>query len=268
MLSSTTGVNHWTKWLKSTVSDDSIKRNKIDVDVLSYATIRNTYLKLQQQKLQQEDASEKEQLETANRRIEALEASAKERLEWEQVLSNEHKSAEERVKLAEGQRQSNAFRIQQLIGQLREQGETPDSNIQLPTAWSEFSDWCRTNLSGRVILAQKAHREIKNPDFNEPESAAKCLMWLANEGRDWKMKGGDGTFREYIIEPGYVNAHCGSDVHKTNWQGRPHEVAWHIKNGGNTRDPKRCLRIYYFWDDSSQQFVVSEMPAHRVTGAS
>ena len=41
---------------------------------------------------------------------------------------------------------------------------------------------------------------------------------------------------------------------------------WHIKNGG-TRDPRRCLRIYYFWDATTQQVVIADMPAHRVTEA-
>ena len=44
-------------------------------------------------------------------------------------------------------------------------------------------------------------------------------------------------------------------------------VEWHIKNGGNTRDPRRCLRIYYFWDEDSQQVVIATMPAHIQTGA-
>jgi hypothetical protein len=51
-------------------------------------------------------------------------------------------------------------------------------------------------------------------------------------------------------------------------QGRRLEADWHIKNGGNTRDPWRCLRISYRWDDVTQQIVVAEMPAHGRAGAS
>jgi hypothetical protein len=36
----------------------------------------------------------------------------------------------------------------------------------------------------------------------------------------------------------------------------------HLRCGGNTRDPKRCLAIYYFWDDDSQQVVVGWLPGH------
>ena len=36
----------------------------------------------------------------------------------------------------------------------------------------------------------------------------------------------------------------------------------HLKSGGNTRDPTRCLRIYFFWDDDEQQVVVGSLPGH------
>jgi hypothetical protein len=55
--------------------------------------------------------------------------------------------------------------------------------------------------------------------------------------------------------------------HDVTWQGQRYTVDWHINNGGNTRSPKRCLRIYYFWDAATQQFVVADMPAHRRTTA-
>ena len=44
-------------------------------------------------------------------------------------------------------------------------------------------------------------------------------------------------------------------------------LPWHLKNGGNVRDPKRCLRIYYFWEPDTQRTVIDHLPAHRRTGA-
>ena len=51
------------------------------------------------------------------------------------------------------------------------------------------------------------------------------------------------------------------------WQGQQHTADWHIKNGGNTRDPRRCLRIYYFWEHATQQVVIADMPGYRTSGA-
>ncbi len=82
------------------------------------------------------------------------------------------------------------------------------------------------------------------------------------------MNGGEGSLREEPVEDGIKNAHCGRDQYDVTWQGALYTADWHIKNGGNTRDPRRCLRIYYFWDPSTQQIVVTDMPAHKVTDAS
>ncbi len=74
--------------------------------------------------------------------------------------------------------------------------------------------------------------------------------------------------RDEQIEEGIRNAPCGNDEFEVTWEGRTHSVDWHVKTGGNTRDPARCLRIYYFWEPSSKVIVIADMPAHRRTGAS
>jgi hypothetical protein len=53
-------------------------------------------------------------------------------------------------------------------------------------------------------------------------------------------------------------------------EGRTQCARWMRTLAGNesTRDPTRCLRIYYSWDPSTQQMIVADMPYHRRTGAS
>ena len=36
----------------------------------------------------------------------------------------------------------------------------------------------------------------------------------------------------------------------------------HVRSKSNTRDPKRCLAIYFFWDDESRQVIVCSLPGH------
>jgi hypothetical protein len=107
---------------------------------------------------------------------------------------------------------------------------------------------------------------VKAPAFADVGLAARCLLWLANDYRERRLHGGGGDLR-VNIESGIQNDRCGADSFRTSWQGRNFDVEWHIKNGGNTRDPTRCLRIYYFWDEASQQIVIASMPAHIHTGA-
>jgi hypothetical protein len=79
---------------------------------------------------------------------------------------------------------------------------------------------------------------------------------------------GGGSLREIVVEEGIRNSPCGEDTYEFDWSGRKFSADWHIKNGGNTRDPSRCLRIYYCFDEQTQQIIVSDMPAHRRTEAS
>jgi hypothetical protein len=94
------------------------------------------------------------------------------------------------------------------------------------------------------------------------------LKWLATKARESLMGQTGLVLSELPIEVGVRNAHCGSDQFDLDWNGRRFTADWHVKNGGNTRDPKRCLRIYYFWDDETNQIVIADMPAHRRSAAS
>lgn len=91
-------------------------------------------------------------------------------------------------------------------------------------------------------------------------------MWLAGPCRDRRTKGG-GSIANVPIEQGVENSPYGADTFQFDLHGQRLDADWHVKRGGNTRDPVRCLRIYYAWDEATQQIVVADMPAHRRTGA-
>lgn len=266
-LSTPDGVAQCTRWMRSLAATESVRRTLLGREVLAFSAIRNASLQLRQQQLRQEGASETEQLAAANARIEALEREVFDQNSSLEYFDGEHKRAEERAETAEEQSRAAAFRIQQLIEQIKETGSAVDTNIELPSSWRNFANWCDVNLAGRVALSPFARRQVRSPEFEDAQSAARCLLWLATECRERRMKGGEGSLREEIVEDGVRNAHCGKDQFDLDWQGQRQTADWHIKNGGNTRDPKRCLRIYYFWHAPTQQIVIAEMPAHRRTDA-
>ena len=133
----------------------------------------------------------------------------------------------------------------------------------LPDRWDLFNGWCEDKLAGRVLLTPQARRGLRSAEFEDIHLAARCLLWLAKELRDAKIYGNDGSLRDRVVEPGIANAHCGADTFEMEWQGKQCLVEWHIKSGGNSRDPRYCLRIYYFWDAPSQHVVIAALPAHR-----
>lgn len=253
------------RWI---AANGSVRRLQLGKDVLAFAALKSQGLQKKQLSLQNVGASEREQLEAANERINLLERELAESINYEQQFSDLHQDAEHRAETAEAQWKAATFRIQQLIEQLRTSGVAPDAKIVLPEDWQEFANWCDTNLAGRVVLAPQARRYLRSSEFEDIGLAARCLLWLANDYYAVKTGDNEGSLRDYVLEAGVMNAHCGSDDYEIEWQGRKHTVEWHIKNGGNTRDPTRCLRIYYFWDEVALQAVVATMPAHRRTAAS
>lgn len=251
------------RWL---VANESLRRLRLGDDVVAFSAVRELSLDFERQRLKQAGSSEAEQLKAAQIQVDALKDDLeRSKGETEQWLS-EYARAEEEAQNYQQQLRAAQFRIQQLLTQIKERGDEPDSAVQLPESWDAFADWCDEILSGRVMLSGRARRETKSADFNDPQTAARCLLWLANEYRDSRMNGAAGDLRKPIAD-GIHNERCGADSFDFAWNGRQVPVEWHIKNGGNTRDPRRCLRIYYFWDEESQVVVIATMPAHVRTGA-
>jgi hypothetical protein len=256
------------RWIRSTAAHESIRRQRMGIDVVPFASIRSSALELKQQRLAQEGASDNEQLQAAQARISALELQITDEKTTSDYVAGEYDEATLRAEAAEDQLRASTFRIQQLLEQIGATGDIADANIEPASSWEEFANWADTNLAGRVVLTPSARRMVKAPEFEDFGLVSKCLLWLANTGRERRINGGQGSIREEVIEEGVRNTHCGSDEFEFDWQAAPYSADWHIKNGGNTRDPARCLRIYYSWDPNTQQIIIPHLPSHRRTGAS
>lgn len=251
------------RWL---VANESLRRLRLGDDVVAFSVVRESTLDLERQRLRQAGSSDSEQLEAAQIQVDALKDDLKRsKSETDQWLS-ECERTEEEARNYQQQLRGAQSRIQQLLAQIKDRGGEPDSAVVLPESWDRFADWCDEVLSGRVTLSGRARRETKSADFDDPQTAARSLLWLANEYRDSRMNGAVGDLRK-PVGAGIHNDRCGADSFDFAWNGRQEPVEWHIKNGGNTRDPRRCLRIYYFWDEESQVVIVASMPAHVRTGA-
>jgi hypothetical protein len=262
------GAAQATRWMRSLAARESVRRSALGRDTLAFSAVRTASLQLRQSRLAKEGASESELLAAAKAQIESLQKELAEERAAQDFYASEHDKAEERATAAEEQVRASAFRIQDLLEKVKATGQETDQAISVPDKWEDFAKWADVSLSGRVALTPAARRQTRNPDFQDVELAARCLLWLATECRDRRIEGGEGSLGEEPVEPGVRNSHCGSDEFDFDWQGQKFTADWHIKSGGNTRDPRRCLRIYYGWDEITKQVIVAEMPAHRRTDAS
>ena len=249
------------------VARESLRQFRLGREILSYANVRDRFRELQRQQLERDGAADQTQLSAARAQIGDLRATLERANEESQWYAEQHDTAEERARNFEERLKAGKYRVRQLTDQLKARGHSPDSNIDLPVSWVEFSDWCDRHFADRVRLSSHARRGIAQAEFGQVDVAAKSLLiWLANDYRDQRLTGGGQDMRQPVVS-GVRNDRCGADSFLFKWRDKTVNVEWHIKNGGNTRDPSRCMRIYYFWDDSSEQVVVAAMPAHRRTGA-
>ena len=246
--------------LQRMIARSSVRQFRLGYEVLPYRTVRDRYHKLNREKLG-DVATVQDRLDAAYRQIESLKdnlESVEQENDW---YATQYDLAESRAREAEDARRTANHRIQGLEERLRSRGEDPNAGIDLPDDWRSFSEWCYENLRGRIVLLSSAKVEIKKAKFEDVSLAARCVLWLASYYRDKRLHG-HGSDLRMSVEDGVHNDRCGGDGFPVEWNGNNVDVDWHIKSGGNTREPRRCLRIYYFWDDASQQVVIASMPAH------
>lgn len=249
------------------VAQFSTRSVRMGEDILPFSQLRSVSRKAEQDRLASSGASDSEKLAAAEGRIAALARELSESKELEQYALDEERKAQGRAEEAESRERNVTAQIQSLLQRLAAAGAVEDQNVNLPQRWSDFEEWADQELIGRVSLTGAAKRGCKKALFKDVEQVARCLLWLANTCRDRLLEGG-GSLRDEVVEDGIRNAPCGSDEFMFDWQAQRLNAGWHIKNGGNTRLPEYCLRIYYGWDHQTQQIIIADMPSHRKTGAS
>lgn len=206
-----------------------------------------------------------ENAEALRAKLSAAERETRTERRKNRALAEERDRARELEVATRSERDEARREVRRLEGLVRLQAGDPKAPF--PVAWDEVVSWCASTLEGRVVLADPVRRSLSGALFEDVGLAAICLHWLGHEYRDARLGGGDGHL--YGMIPGLVagirNQRCGGDSYDFDWRGERRRVDWHLKNGGNTRDPRRCLRIYYFWDATRREVIVASMPAHRRT---
>ena len=252
--------------LRALSAEISISETRLGKDVLGFAAVRTASRKLRKTDLSNQAAPNEELLKTAEALVESLEKHIEEKDKEIDGYIAEVEATEGRAQAAEQENRSLLFRIKQLQAALAEGSETPTEEPPLPQEWSEFTDWLDETYPDKVLLTPAARRMARSPEFEDVTQVARAIAWLATVQHERRINGG-GSLRDVPIENGILNSPCGGDTYATEWKGRRYDVDWHVKTGSNVRNPKRCLRIYYFWVDETQQTVIDHLPSHRRTSA-
>lgn len=243
----------------------SISTTRLGSDVLEFAAVRTASRKLRRENLTEQKAPDAELLKVAESVIQGLEAQLAAKDQEISEYVHEVVITEERALAAEQENRSLIFKLRQINNKSSQESAEPDQ-LPRPKSWAEFSDWLDLTFPDRIVLTPAARRMVRDPEFESVEAVARAIVWLATDHHQRRIEGG-GSTRDETIEPGVLNAPCGGDSYNTVWQGRRYLVDQHLKSGGNSHDPKRCLRIYYFWEPDLQQTIIDHLPSHRRTNA-
>ncbi|WP_353391094.1 hypothetical protein [Ruegeria sp. HU-ET01832] len=250
-----------------------LRSNRIGKEVLAFSDVSARLYKYradQKGKLLAAGRAEEndELIMSLREQVRSLEEQVTEAKELETIALEENQAYRERAEDAESRARAYTSQIQGLKASLAQNAGASSREVARPEDWPSFIGWVESTFAGQIVLTGAAKREIKKAQFTNIELACDCLSWLATDGINSRVSGADGaSTREMPVAEGAIHAHCGGDAYDFDWQGQRHTADWHIK-GSSSRDPKHCLRIYFAWDDQSQQIIVSHMPSHRTTSMS
>lgn len=176
--------------------------------------------------------------------------------------------------LSEDLRRANA-KVRDLIA--RPVGVEPESDEDLDDKpapeivdLSGLPEWAAQNAH-RIVITPRALGAAKKSLYENPPAVYEALELLAGAYRDARLgllgktefdealKASGFQLRGSTGQSGLAGAY--GDGYFINWNGRRHVMAMHLVKGGG-RDPRYCLRVYFFWDDDSQKAIVGWLPGH------
>jgi len=151
----------------------------------------------------------------------------------------------------------------------RIKSNTASPVVSFPDSFNQIEEWCQEWLTGRVVITGRAINCCKKSSYETPSIVYKALYWLAEHYTEMRrgnieLKKTRKALKELnleedqTIDPTSAGQYSGYYIE---YQGKKRLLERHIKKG-KAKDPRRCMRIYYFFDQSCMETVVGSMPHH------
>ena len=237
-----------------------------------FTTVRRIAAQLTRQKAREQGASDKDVLAVADAEIEALK---KDLLEQKETYDGLLATAETERDLAEQTAQearAQTYALRQRIEALQKQVEEGAAarEVPIPDDLSGFEDWCRTHLSGSVEIHNRAFQGAKKSLFGKVELIYRALLLLRDyyvpmrrEGSRERKEAFEKACAELRLEESATGDTRGAkrSQYTVQYAGRPCLLDRHLKQG-QSKDPRICFRLYFFWDETEEQVVVGWLPSH------
>ena len=161
-------------------------------------------------------------------------------------------------------------RLTEMINALQAREQQPV--IPIPDNFDDLADWANQYLGNGVELLPRAVNAAKKSVFDDPSLAYQALLLMRNTYVPMRRDGSPGLkerwetgLRQLGLEctATHAGARAGEfpSEYFVTYDGRRTEIDMHMK-GSNSRDPRYCFRLYFFWCDEKKRAVVASLPSH------
>ncbi|MBY0324752.1 MAG: hypothetical protein K2X72_38985 [Reyranella sp.] len=164
-----------------------------------------------------------------------------------------------------------------ILQQRSDGAPVPLSGQSIPSTLDGFEDWCRENLSGAVEVHNRAFKAVKKSRYEDESLLYRALLLLRDFYVPMRIEGGldkKQAFEDKCAElgiseePTFSGERWGEqgEMYKVRYAGRFRLLDRHFKKG-TSREERHCFRLYFFWDEETEQAVVGWLPSHLDTRA-
>lgn len=236
----------------------------------TFETVRHLASKAQRQAAQLAGTGDAALLALADAEIKKLEASLHEQkqtydgliTDLEQQLADAQESQREAA--------SQLANFRQRVATMAATAMSSGATTQVPTSLANFEAWCQSNLTGSVTVLGRALRGVKQSVYEQPSLIYEALLLLRDfyvpmrrDGTVEAKERFEAGLRRLKLENSLIgeSKRFNGAQYSVRFGGRPREFEWHLKRG-DARDRTHCFRLYYFWDDETQNVIVGWLPSH------
>lgn len=196
----------------------------------------------------------------------AAEARAEEA--WNFALQEDQ--ARQNAQEERDQERGRAIAMSARIKILEERLNAP-TPIICPDNYEDIPDWVGEAFAGRMTLAPRAVRGLRDARYEDPVLVCELLRLLGTKYVDGR-RGDANAWREFSEELQQRGIQFSRSISETRAgeQGdeyflvrrdRKQLLEWHLKKG-TSRTREKDLRIYFLWDDEDEEVVVGWLPSH------
>ena len=259
------GRSGYCSFLIGSVLSDTVKHGNLEAEVPSYAQIRHFAARRRLESARDSNATERELLQMFEEDNARLSSEIDDLKQTSDSLRADVEEERDRA-------WKHVFRLRQRVEALQatrnEQGETPDT----PTTLDDFEKWASQNVSEAVELTSRAIQGVKKSQYSNPKLLYQALLLLCDYYVPMRRYGGEKLRSDYskacqklgLEETPTISSPSSGEQGETyfvNHAGKRELLARHLKRG-NSREPRHCFRLYFFWDDDAEQVVVGWLPSH------